>query len=195
MTNRLFSQAITYCTALILMAVGWTPVWATTVKPFAFEEICETAQTIVHVRCLARENAVFPDRDGIFTQTRFRALEVIKGQVNSEMILVLPGGEWEGQRLYVPGVPQFAVGEETVLFLSRTDDFGFPWPVGLAQGCYRVQVREGEDRRVNLRLRHTPLPPRIRGKPAQPAHMPLRDFLAAVREVLNLPKKNSPSEQ
>ena len=194
MANRWF---ITYCAGLMLMALAATPAAATTVKTFAFEEMCETAQTIVHVQCLARENAIFPKRKGIFTQTRFRVLEVVKGQADEEMVLVLPGGEWEGQRMHVPGIPQFATGKETVLFLSKTDTFGSPWPVGLGQGCYPVQVEEGKDRSVRLRPGHTPLPLNVRRKPTQTPHtdMALRDFLTAIREVLALPKNNPPSEQ
>ena len=188
MYKRLFA-------GLMLVAMGWTPAWATTVKTFVFEEMCETAQTIVYVKCLARDNAVFADREGIFTQTRFKIMEVVKGQTDSEMVLTLPGGEWEGQRMYVPGMPQFVVGQETVLFLSKRDDFGSPWPMGLGQGCYAVQVGEGGNRQV--RLRHVPLPPEVRSKPAQAqtSHMELGDFLTAVREVLNLNQQEAPAEQ
>lgn len=188
MYKRLFA-------GLMLMAMGWTPAWATTVKTFVFEEMCETAQTIVHVKCLARDNAVFAGREGIFTQTRFRVMAVVKGQANSEMVLTLPGGKWEGQQMYVPGMPQFVVGQETVLFLSKRDNYGSPWPMGLGQGCYTVQVGEGENRQV--RLRHVPLPPGVRSKPAQAqeSHMALDDFLTAVREVLNVNEREEPSEQ
>ena len=188
MYRRLFA-------GLMLMAMGWTPAWATSVKTFVFEEMCETAQTIVYVKCLTRENAVFADREGIFTQTRFRVMEVVKGQADSEMVLTLPGGKWEGRRMQVPGMPQFVAGQETVLFLSKRDGFGSPWPVGLGQGCYAVQVGEGGDRQVMLR--HVPLPPGVRSKPAQAqtSHMELGDFLTAVREVLNLNEREEPSEQ
>ena len=188
MYKRLFA-------GLMLMAMGWTPVWATTVKTFVFEEMCETAQTIVYVKCLARDNAVFADREGIFTQTRFKIMEVVKGQADSEMVLTLPGGEWEGQRMYVPGMPQFVVGQETVLFLSKRDNFGSPWPMGLGQGCYAVQVGEGGNRQV--RLRHVPLPPEVRSKPAQAqtSHMGLDNFLTAVREVLNVNERDEPVEK
>ncbi len=180
---------------LMLMAMGWTPAWATSVKTFVFEEMCETAQTIVYVKCLTRENAVFADREGIFTQTRFRVMEVVKGQADSEMVLTLPGGKWEGRRMLVPGMPQFVAGQETVLFLSKRDGFGSPWPVGLGQGCYAVQVGEGRKRQVMLR--HVPLPPGVRSKPAQAqtSHMELGDFLTAVREVLNLNEREEPVEK
>ena len=188
MYKRLFA-------GLILMAMGWTPAWATTVKTFVFEEICETAQTIVYVKCLARENAVFAGRKGIYTQTRFRVMEVVKGRADSEVVLTLPGGEWEGRSMYVPGMPQFVAGQETVLFLSKRDGFGSPWPMGLGQGCYGVQV--GEDGSREVRLRHVPLPPGVRSKPAQArTSMALDDFLTAVREVLNVnEREEAPAEQ
>ncbi len=188
MNKRLFA-------GLMLMAMGWTPAWATTVRTFGFEEMCETAQTIVHVQCLARKNAVFADREGIFTQTRFRVVEVVKGRADSEVVLTLPGGEWNGRHMHVPGMPQFVAGQETVLFLSKRDDFGSPWPMGLGQGCYGVQVGEGGKREV--RLSHVPLPPNVRSKPAQArtSHMALRDFLTTVREVLNVNEQEAPSEQ
>ncbi len=188
MYKRLFA-------GLMLMAIGWTPAWATTVKTFVFEEMCETAQTIVYVKCLTRENAIFADREGIFTQTRFKIMEVVKGRADTEVVLTLPGGEWDGQRMRVPGMPQFVVGQETVLFLSKRDNFGSPWPMGLGQGCYAVQVDEGGNRQV--RLRHVPLPPGVRSKPAQArtSHMELGDFLTAVREVLNLNEREEPAEK
>jgi hypothetical protein len=180
---------------LIVMGMMWTPAWATTVKTFVFEEMCETAQTIVHVKCLTRDNAVFADREGIFTQTRFKVMAVVKGQTNSEMVLTLPGGKWEGQQMSVPGMPKFVVGEETVLFLSKRDNYGSPWPMGLGQGCYAVQVGKGGSRQV--RLRHVPLPPGVRSKPeqAKESHMALDDFLTAVREVLNVNEREEPVEK
>ncbi|MDP6037058.1 MAG: hypothetical protein QGG64_00750 [Candidatus Latescibacteria bacterium] len=180
---------------LLLCFVGWGQVHATQVKAFAFDGLCETAQTIVHVKCLARDNVQFPDRDGIFTQTRFEVLELVKGQAGAEIALVLPGGEWEGRRMTVPGMPQFLPGEETVLFLSEPDDFGSPWPVGLGQGCYGVKMNEGEGRQVYLMSGHTPLPAGVLAKPAQGSKMGLGVFVAAVRKVLKMPERSSVSEQ
>ena len=180
---------------LTLCFVGWASVQATKVKAFVFDGLCETAKTIVHVKCLSRDYVQFPDRDGIFTQTRFEVLEVVKGQAGAEIVLVLPGGQWEGRRMTVPGMPQFLPGEETVLFLSEPDDFGSPWPVGLGQGCYGVQMNEGEGRQVSLMSGYTPLPSSVLAKPAQGSKMALGEFVAAVRKVLKMPEGNSILEQ
>lgn len=180
---------------LICIVGGGQVARATTVKSFAFEGICETAQTIVHVRCLERKSMRFANRDGIYTQTRFEVLEVVKGQIGSELVLVLPGGQWDGQHLQVPGVPQFVVDEETVLFLSEPDDFGSPWPVGLGQGCYGVTEKDGESRHVSLAGDHTPLPPGVRNKPAVRSQMALRDFVSVVQGVLKMSTDNTEERQ
>ena len=191
--NKQFS--VWFGLLLTLFFVGWVPVHATVVKAFEFDGLCETATTIVYVKCTARDHVQFPDRDGIFTQTRFEVLEVVKGQAGAEIVLVLPGGEWEGRHMTVPGMPQFFPGEETVLFLSEPDDFGSPWPVGLGQGCYGVQMNEGEGRQVFLMSGHTPLPSGVLTKPAQLSKMALGEFVAAVRKVLKMPEENPVSEQ
>ncbi len=170
---------------LVLLAgfcliAGW--VEATTVMPFVFDGLCKTAQTVVHVRCLDNQSVVFEDRDGIFTQTRFAVLNVVKGTVGSELVLVLPGGETEGQKMVVPGMPHFKVGQETVLFLSEPDGHGSPWPVGLGQGCYGVQFAQDGTRQVTVQ---TPLPPGVLSKPAQPAVVGLQDFLGMIRGAMH----------
>lgn len=166
---------------------------ATTVVPFVFDGLCETAQTVVYVRCVSNQSAVFPDREGIFTQTRFAVLDVVKGSVGSELTLVLPGGEWQGQKMMVSGVPQFVVGQETVLFLSEPDDHGSPWPVGLGQGCYGVQVSDDGSRHVRM-TQKTPSPPGVLSKPAQSKVVGLNEFLGLVRKV-NRVSESSGSER
>ena len=67
--NKQFS--VWFGLLLTLFFVGWGAVHATVVKAFEFDGLCETATTIMYVKCTARDHVQFPDRDGIFTQTRF----------------------------------------------------------------------------------------------------------------------------
>lgn len=167
---------------------------ATTVKPFAFDGLCGTAQTIAYVRCIETGSMVYPDREGIFTQTRFEVLEVVKGIAGSELVLVLPGGTFHGRRMEVFGMPRFAVGQETVLFLSEPDAHGFPWPVGLGQGCYGVAVEAEGSRQVAVG-EGTPLPAGARGKLAVSQRMELGAFLGLVRQVVQETPKSSGVEK
>ena len=158
---------------------------STTVKPFAFEGLCESAQSIVHVRCLEKKSLMLPDREGVFTQYRFDVVERIKGDTGQELVLVLPGGHVDGRHLEVLGMPKFVPGQETVLFLSEKDAHGSPWPVGLGQGCYGIAVGEDGKRQVVFEGHH-PKVAGLRSKPAFQNKVALQSFLGTIREVLKI---------
>jgi hypothetical protein len=158
---------------------------ATTVKSFAFDGLCETAQAIVHVRCLEKQSRIMPDREGVFTQFRFAVIDVIKGTTEDEIALVLPGGNFNGQHTEVPGMPQFVPGQETVLFLSEKDDYGSPWPVGLGQGCYGVTVGSNGIRQVVFE-RHNPIDPTLRTKPIVQTKVSLKTFMDTIRGIIKI---------
>lgn len=167
---------------------------ATTVKPFVFDGLCGTAQTIAHVRCVESVSLTYPDREGLFTRTRFEVLQAVKGVPGRELVLVLPGGTVQGRRMEVFGIPRFEIGQETVLFLSEPDAFGFPWPVGLGQGCYGVEASAEGTRHVAMG-EGVPLPPGVLGKPATPAHMELGGFLDLVRQRIQAAPENHRDER
>ncbi len=160
-------------------------VGATTVKPFAFEGLCETAQSIVHVRCLEKQSLTIPDRDGIFTQYRFEIVTPVKGVTEKELVLVLPGGKVDGHHMEVLGMPKFIIGQETVLFLSEKDAYGSPWPVGLGQGCYDITLEDNGERLVVFE-RHHPIDAVHRSKPAIRNKVALQTFIGTIREVLKM---------
>lgn len=158
---------------------------ATTVKPFAFEGLCETARSIVHVRCLEKQSLTIPDRDGVFTQYRFEVVERVKGDAEQELVLVLPGGQIDGRHMEVLGMPKFVPGQETVLFLSEEDAHGSPWPVGLGQGCYGITVGEDGTRQVVFETHH-PKDVAHRSKPAFQNKVSLQIFVGTIRDVLKI---------
>ena len=160
---------------------------ATTVVRFEFDSLCAQAETIVYARCI--DKASFLDDDRIVTRTRFEVLEKIKGTTDTQVVLTMPGGQVEGNRLHIPGIPQFQPGEELVLFLSKPDAHGSPWPMGLGQGCYRA--REDDQNRPSILLQRgcTPLPYSVLSKAVtdRPFKLPLRQFLSQVRRSLSSP--------
>ncbi|MCH8335920.1 MAG: glutathione S-transferase N-terminal domain-containing protein [Proteobacteria bacterium] len=85
----------------------------------------------------------------IVTRFRFAVAEGLKGVPTDTLEVVLPGGTLDGIRYRITGMPNFVPGEEVVLFLTRPDSAGRVWPVGLAQGGFRVR-------------RETDSPPRVR---------------------------------
>ena len=153
---------------------------------FGFDSLCERAETIVHVRCVSRSSYMDDGRGEIVTRHRFTVIAPVKGSPGDEIVLTLPGGSADGQRLYIPGIPEFGIDEEVVLFLTGPDPHGSPWPLGLGQGCYRILgVRDGHAQ-VRLQQGSTPLPAGALFKPAlnrpsRPFNVPLTLFLHHIR--------------
>jgi hypothetical protein len=168
------------------------------VARFPFDALCGQAAGILHVRCLATESVEDPETGRIATISRFRVLEGVKGAVGAtgawpEVALTLPGGRVGDRRQVVPGIPQFRAGEESVLFLTAQNASGSPWPLGLFQGCYAVDIAETGERRVRLEPGVTPLPTGARYKPAslRPFHVELSAFLTRIRQELT-PSEDEP---
>lgn len=167
---------------------------ATTVKKFAFDGLCETAKTIVHVRCTKKESLKLSDRGGIFTKYNFDVIEVVKGNAEGTLVLLLPGGQLEGIRTEIAGMPQFLAGQETVLFLSEEDAQGSPWPVGLGQGCYGVSVGADGNRQVMMGSQN-PTDPTVRSKPGIKNRVGLQLFMDQIRGVLKTETPSAPPTQ
>lgn len=172
---------------IIVILASWAPrPGATSVVRFAFDSLCEKAETIAHVQCVSRRSFLDEGRGEIVTEHRFRVITPVKGNPGGEIVLTLPGGTAEGHRLYIPGIPAFGVDEEAVLFLTAPDMHGSPWPLGLGQGCYRVpEAREGRAQ-VRMQPGTTPLPAGALFKPAlgplaRPFNVPLQHFLHQIR--------------
>ncbi len=175
-----FVIAVTLLTALVPRTE------ATTVERFVFDSLCERAETIAHVRCVSRSSYMDDGRREIVTRHRFRVISPVKGDPGDEVVLTLPGGTADGRRLHIPGIPEFGVDEEVVLFLTGPDRHGSPWPLGLGQGCYRILEAQDGHAQVRLQQGTTPLPAGALFKPAlnrptRPFNVPLQLFLHQIR--------------
>ncbi len=179
------------------LTIAFLAVWvpepmATTVVRFAFDSLCEKAETIAHVQCVSRSSFMDDSRGQIVTQTRFRVLTPVKGNPGDEIILTLPGGTADGRRFFIPGIPEFILDEEAVLFLTGPDFHGSPWPLGLGQGCYRVPGTRGGLTQVRMHPGTTPLPagplfkPAL-NRPSRPFNVPLQQFLHQIRLTIPEP--------
>ena len=91
-----------------------------------------------------------------------------------------------------PGIPEFGVDEEVVLFLTGPDLHGSPWPLGLGQGCYRVPEAQEGPAQVRMQPGTTPVPdgplfkPALNG-PSRPFNVPLQRFLHQIRLTIPEP--------
>src|SRR6188474_1381309 len=64
-------------------------------------------------------------------------LDAIKGQPGATVYFRVPGGQIGRYRRFMVGAPEFASGDEVVLFLKGRPP-AVPFPFGLSQGVYRV---------------------------------------------------------
>ena len=131
----------------VLSLLASTTAIASTVVPLSVSDMTGRSRQIFHGVCIeARADIVDGD---IVTRFRFAVAEGLKGVPTDTLDVVLPGGTLDGIRYRITGMPNFVPGEEVVLFLTRPDSAGRVWPVGLAQGGFRVR-------------RETDSPPRVR---------------------------------
>ena len=88
------------------------------------------------------------DEDGIpATWVTLDVAECLKGEVGPRLVFKqvgVPAPLADGTLLRVPGLPRYRAGDEVVLFLHHPSGRGFTSPVGLQQGLYRVDRRDGE---------------------------------------------------
>lgn len=113
--------------------------FATSVYRFTMDDLCRDAEIIVVARCVDVSTEWDADQALTYTRTTFLIDEVLKGEHAAITISVrMPGGVYEDQRTVVPGIPTFEPDEDTVVFLTRRDSNGYPWIMGLGQGCYRI---------------------------------------------------------
>jgi hypothetical protein len=112
---------------------------ASTVKHFDLVQLTDNAAGVFVGTCQKVGSRIEGGR--IYTQVEFAVDETLKGEIGSTLELELLGGVYEGLRLEVAGMPAFAIGEDVVLFLSEKDNKGRAWPVGLAQGKFRIETQ------------------------------------------------------
>jgi len=106
----------------------------------------------VHGRVVDIRPQIAGDRRTIETVVTLAVLDAIKGQPGATVYFRVPGGQIGRYRRFMVGAPEFASGDEVVLFLKGRPPV-VPFPFGLNQGVYRV-VRDGDWKLQLLDLPH-----------------------------------------
>ncbi len=125
--------------------------WSTTVLKLDISDMSELAQTIITGHCLSKRTEIDPKDNNIYTYATFKVNQVLKGDLPGDSITVRhPGGRVGDEISIVPGVPDFNLDEEVLLFLSSEDDAGYPWVVGLSQGKFHIQKDEISGKKITF---------------------------------------------
>jgi len=107
-------------------------------------ELARGAPLIFLGRCEAISSHWNPDHTLILTACRFRIQRPLKAALGTTLTLQELGGTVGDTHLDVSGAPQYAAGEEVLLFARRTE-----WGVGATAGASRGRfeiVRDAPDR-------------------------------------------------
>ena len=110
---------------------------ALTVLPASFTEMINGSQLIVHGRVVDVRSQATGGRRTIESVVTVAVLESFKGTTAREVMFRMPNGEVGRYRHVVVGAPEFAPGQEVVLFLAGQAP-ALPIPFGLSQGVFRV---------------------------------------------------------
>ena len=127
-----------------MCVIGAATASAMVVVTAEFSEMVTSSELVVHGRVIGVHPQVVGNRRTIETVVTVAVLDALKGQPGETVYFRVPGGQVGRYRRFMVGAPEFASGEEVVLFLKGRPPV-VPFPFGLSQGVYRV-VRDASGR-------------------------------------------------
>jgi hypothetical protein len=89
------------------------------VKEMNTRELVEESTTILIGTCVETQSYWNEKQDKIFTDFRLQADRYVKGDLGSEAVITIPGGQVGQMRYEVSDMPFFQEGEEVLVFIWR----------------------------------------------------------------------------
>jgi len=124
--------------SVLLSVLLWPAGLAVSVKSLNLVEMTAKADRVFYGKCLSREtkdvNASLP-----IVEYTFQVKGAIKGVFDGETVVFRQVDGSQPGKPGIPGVPQYRVGQELVLFLKKDSRRGLTSPVGLGQGTFIVK--------------------------------------------------------
>ena len=132
---------------LLVLAHVLTPLAeASRVRQLNLQEMAQRAQRVFQGRCVG----VRVEHDSVLgldvTIAEFEVARAAKGVAERQATVRMLGGR---QGASIPGRPEFALGDEVVLFLYGESRYGLTSPVGMGQGAFKV-ITDKQGRKVAL---------------------------------------------
>jgi hypothetical protein len=165
--------------ALWMTAVS--PASATLLLPADFGTVVTESQTIAHGRVISVTSAMTAPTRRIETVVTLAVIDAIKGAAGSTVSFRVPNGQVGRYRRIVVGAPEFAAGDEVIVFLQGRGP-AIPSLFGLSQGVYRV-THDAASRAIVSR---PPIAAEARVVRGDPARQPLLldAFVRGIHEIL-----------
>lgn len=140
-----------FITVLIAISAQATTTTTTTIK-ISDENLVSSVRAIVTGKVLSIESRWDSERGSIYTYITVSLTEVIKGEIQSDKIVIEQiGGQYGKQKAWLVGSPEFRLNEDVLLFLN-TDDRGVLHTAHLEFGKFSMVKGESAAPRALLRM-------------------------------------------
>jgi hypothetical protein len=157
---------------------------ATTLSRMNLDDLTAESPDIVYGKIIASRVEWDQGHTTIQTVYTVQPYDYLKGQLGSTFELEEIGGELDGWRVYVPGVPVFSVGDEEVLFVW-TDHRGRHQVIGYEQGAIAVRSDSSTGQRLASRaVRLGSSSSQVSGASGPFSSLSLSELLAQIRSSI-----------
>ena len=160
-------------------------VFATVVLPADFATVVNESGLIVHGRVTDVTSHLVGPARAIESVVTLAVIRSLKGDVGETVAFRVPNGQVGRYRRILAGAPEFARGDEVVVFL-RGRSPQMPTVFGLSQGLYRV-TRDAAARPMVMPPRMQTSGRVVRGDPGR-VPLSVDIFAQAVRAAMEQPK-------
>ena len=123
------------------------PANATVLLPADMTTVVTGSEVVVHGRVVDVTSALTEGRRSIYSVVTVAVDEALKGNPGRTVAFRIPVGQVGRYKRVVVGAPEFAVGEEVVVFLRGAPP-KMPVLFGLSQGVYRVRRGDASSRQA-----------------------------------------------
>ena len=124
--------------ALLAWAGASSQTSATVLLPADFTTVVTESAVIAHGRVVDITSVLSGARRTIESLVTLQVIDGFKGVSTSEVTFRVPNGQIGRYRRVLIGAPEFAEGDEVIVFLHRGRAPAVPTLFGLSQGVYRV---------------------------------------------------------
>ncbi|TQV86076.1 hypothetical protein FKG94_00510 [Exilibacterium tricleocarpae] len=128
---------------VLITLIGLSPSWAwsTSLIKMSSADMVDSAVSIIHGRCTGVTSQWV--KGSLVTKATISVTDTLKGIVDREITLVVPGGVDRTRAVPVavtyPGIPTLTPNEEMILFLENSNRLTNAYSlVGFSQGFYAV---------------------------------------------------------
>ena len=131
-------RSLTVVVAWLLSLAVASGASATTILPADFADVVNGSQLIVHGRVVDVRSEMTAGRRSIHSFVTVAVEQALKGNPGATVMFRVPQGQVGRYRRIVVGAPEFAVGEDVMVFLTGRAP-AIPTVFGLNQGVRRLR--------------------------------------------------------